>query len=52
MVDEIADTIARAREATVNGRAAMPSVADQVLPLLDEYTILVPQYRAVLQCGA
>jgi tetratricopeptide (TPR) repeat protein len=51
LVDQIDETIKHARRATLAGRNAMPDVAAQVLPLLEEYATFVPQYREVLRCN-
>ena len=50
LVDRIEQTIERARRATLIGREAMPEMAGEILPVLDEYATFVPQYREVLGC--
>ena len=50
LVDQTAETIARAREATLAGQGALPDVARQVLQGLEGYERFIPQYRDILQC--
>jgi hypothetical protein len=51
LVDEMSETIARARSAITTGYDAFPDMAEQVLQGLDSYESVVPQYRQALGCG-
>lgn len=50
MVDQEAETVAKAKEALTAGASVSPQTANQLLQYVNQFEQLIPQYRASFKC--